>query len=87
MPEFRLREPVEAQSGDEIYFLVRIPVELGEGVRRMLSMATIILELVRHQVISHIVDAGGQDVLAPKGMVIERAERVLHVAVIAHVAV
>ena len=87
MREFRFREPVEAQSGDEIEFLVRVPVELGEGICRMLGMAAVALKLVRHQVIAHIVAAGGQDVLACEGVVVKCADGMLYVAVIAHVTV
>ena len=82
----RFGEVVEAHAGDEVELPVRIPVELREGVGRMLRMAAVAGELVGHQVVAQVVAADGEDVFLRKGMVVERAQGVLHVAVIAHVA-
>ena len=73
------------QARNEVEPPVRVPVELCEGVGRMLRVASVVRELVGHQVVAHVVAADGEDVLARKGVVVERAQGVLHVAVIAHV--
>ena len=86
MREACRRKMVEAQARNEVEPPVRVPVELCEGIGRMLRMAAVVRKLVGHQVVTHVVTADGKDVFPGEGMVVERAQGVLHVAVVAHVA-
>ena len=77
---------VEAQACNEVEPPVRVPVELREGIGRMLRMAAVVRKLVGHQVVTHVVAADGENMFPGKGMVVERAQGVLYVAVVAYVA-
>lgn len=53
----------------------------------MLGVVAVILKLVRHQIVAHVIPACRQNMFARKSVVIERADVVLHVAVITHITV
>ena len=82
-----VREIIPATSTDKFPVIIDGPVILGEEIGRILMIGTSSLKLIRQEVVTHIVTANGEDAVLAIGVVIEGANAVLHIGIVADVLI